>query len=203
MTYPFTLVPLEFAYDALEPNIDAWTMELHHSKHLQAFVDNLNNTLKDYPEFHSWTIEELLCKLTELPEKIQTPVRNFAGGIFNHNFYFKMLTPKQEALKDGTLKTAIEAVWGGVDTFLTDFKAAGMSVFGSGWAYLVADKNGKLSIYRTPNQDTPIPANLITILILDVWEHAYYLKNQNRRAEYIDYFFNVIDWQKAQRNFEF
>jgi len=114
-----------------------------------------------------------------------------------------MLTPKQEALKDGTLKTAIEAVWGGVDTFLTDFKAAGMSVFGSGWAYLVADKNGKLSIYRTPNQDTPIPANLITILILDVWEHAYYLKNQNRRAEYIDYFFNVIDWQKAQRNFEF
>jgi len=202
MTYPFTLIQLPYSYDSMEPHIDAKTMELHHSKHLQTFVDSLNNTLKDYPEYHDWTLHRLLCDLEQLPAQIQTPVRNFAGGVYNHNFYFEMLTPNQKLLADGALKTAITEVWGGVDAFLADFKAAGLSVFGSGWAYLVADAAGKLSIYKTPNQDTFIPAGLKGILILDVWEHAYYLLRQNRRAEYIDNFFALINWERAQKLYD-
>ena len=201
MSYKFQLKPLPYAYDALEPFIDAKTMEIHHSKHLQAYVDNLNAALEKYPDFQSWPLEKLLKNLDQLPADIQTPVRNNGGGVYNHDLFFTLMTPDSKPLKDGALKSAIQAEWGSVEELLAQMKAAGLSVFGSGWSILVSDQNGKLSIFKTPNQDTPIPANLNTVLNLDVWEHAYYLLRQNRRAEYIDAWMNVINWEKAEENY--
>jgi len=201
MTYKFELVPLAYAYNALEPYVDTRTMELHHGAHLKTFVDNLNNALAGHPELHNWSLERLLYRLNELPADLQTVVRNMAGGVYNHNMYFEGMAPYAKPLCDGDLKTAIEKVWGSFEEFLAAYKAAGLSVFGSGWAYLVADNAGNLSIYKTPNQDTPIPSNLTIVVIMDVWEHAYYLLRQNRRAEYIDNWFNVINWEKAEERY--
>ena len=201
MHYKFTLQPLPYPYDALEPFIDAKTMEIHHSKHVQTYVDNLNKALENHPEFHNWSLEKLLYNLDKLPQEIQAPVRNSGGGVYNHNLYFNIMTKGGKPLANGPLKAEIEKVWGSVDEFLAQIKAAGLSVFGSGWAWLVADSEGRLSIYKTPNQDTQIPANLTPVINLDVWEHAYYLKVQNRRAEYIDNWFNVIDWEAAEKNY--
>ncbi|MCL2854212.1 MAG: superoxide dismutase [Defluviitaleaceae bacterium] len=198
MNYKFKLKPLPYAYDALEPFIDAKTMEIHHGKHLQAYVDNLNAALEKYPELQNWPLEKLLGNLEQLPEDIRAAVRNNGGGVYNHDLFFAYMAPGGKPLNDGALKAAIESEWGSVDEFLAQMKAAGLSVFGSGWAWLVSDANGKLSIFKTPNQDTPIPANLHPVLNLDVWEHAYYLLRQNRRAEYIDNWFNVINWEKAE-----
>ena len=202
MNYPFTLQPLPYAYDALEPYIDAKTMEIHHSKHVQTYVDNLNKALESQPDYQTWPLERLLYNLEQLPREIQAPVRNNGGGVYNHNLYFSIMAPGGRPLAEGTLKAAIDRDFGSVDALLAQLKAAGLSVFGSGWAWLVADNSGRLSIYRSPNQDTQIPANLTPVINLDVWEHAYYLKVQNRRAEYIDNWFNVIDWDAAQRNYE-
>ncbi|MCL2169219.1 MAG: superoxide dismutase [Defluviitaleaceae bacterium] len=201
MTYPFVNQPLPYPLDAMEPHIDTQTMYLHHNKHLQTYVDNLNSTLKNYPEYQSWTLEQLLHDLEALPQVLQTPVRNNAGGVYNHTLYFNSLTPANapKPLKDGALKTAITASWGSLDAFLADFKTAALSVFGSGYTYLVSDTAGALSIFKTPNQDTPIPKNLKPILILDVWEHAYYLLRQNRRADYIDNYFPLINWDTASK----
>jgi len=201
MHYPFKLQPLPYPYDALEPFIDAKTMEIHHSKHVQAYVDNLNKALENQPDYHNWSLEKLLYNLDKLPQEIQAPVRNNAGGVYNHNLYFNIMTKGGKPLADGPLKAAIESVWGSVDELLVQLKAAGLSVFGSGWAWLVSDSDGRLSIYKTPNQDTQIPANLTPVINLDVWEHAYYLKVQNRRAEYIDNWFNVIDCEAAEKNY--
>jgi len=202
MHYPFKLQPLPYAYDAMEPFIDAKTMEIHHSKHVQTYVDNLNKALETQPDYQNWSLERLLYNLDKLPQSIQAPVRNSGGGVYNHNLYFAIMTPGGKALTDGTLKVAIDRDFGSFDEMLAQLKAAGLSVFGSGWAWLVADSQGKLSIFKSPNQDTQIPANLTPVINLDVWEHAYYLKVQNRRAEYIDNFFNVIDWATAQRNYD-
>lgn len=199
--YPFKLKPLPYANDALEPFIDAKTMEIHHDKHLKTYVDNLNKALEGKPEYQGWPLERLLYRLEELPEDIRTAVRNSGGGVYNHDLYFNIMTPGGAALQEGSLKEAINAQWGSVDEFLAQLKAAALSVFGSGWAWLVADNTGKLSIYKTPNQDTQIPANLTPVINLDVWEHAYYLKVQNRRADYIDNWFNVINWEAAQGNY--
>jgi len=201
MHYPFKLQPLPYSYDALEPFIDAKTMEIHHSKHVQTYVDNLNKALENQPDYQSWPLERLLYNLDKLPQEIQAPVRNNGGGVYNHNLYFNIMAPGGKPLSNGPLKDGIERVWGSVDEFLKQLKAAGLSVFGSGWAWLVADSTGKLSIFKTPNQDTQIPANLTPVLNLDVWEHAYYLKVQNRRAEYIDNWFNVINWEAAEQNY--
>ncbi|MCL2754063.1 MAG: superoxide dismutase [Defluviitaleaceae bacterium] len=201
MTYPFELIPLPYAHDALEPLIDTRTMELHHGAHLKTFVDNLNNTLAGHPSLHGQTVEELLLNLEKLPQEIQTPVRNFAGGVYNHNMYFAGMAPNAAPLADGELKVAIEKAFGSVEEFLAQYKVAGLSVFGSGWAYLVSDADGNLSIFKTPNQDTPIPAGLTLVVIMDVWEHAYYLLRQNRRAEYIDNWFKVINWQIAETRY--
>ncbi|MCL2573413.1 MAG: superoxide dismutase [Defluviitaleaceae bacterium] len=200
--YPFKLQPLPYAYDALEPYIDAKTMEIHHSKHVQTYIDNLNKALENQPDYQKWSLERLLYNLEKLPQEIQAPVRNSGGGVYNHNLYFAIMTPNGKPLADGTLKTAIEKDFGSLDALKEQLKAAGLSVFGSGWAWLVADDEGRLSIYKTPNQDTQIPANLTPVINLDVWEHAYYLKVQNRRAEYIDNWFNVIDWDAAQKNYD-
>ena len=201
MNYPFELKPLPYAYDALEPFIDAKTMEIHHGKHLQAYVDNVNKALESYPDYQGWSLEKLLYNLEKLPQEIQMPVRNNGGGVYNHNLFFDIMVKDGKPLADGALKTAIEEVWGSLDGLLAELKAAGLSVFGSGWAWLVADGVGRLSIYKTPNQDTQIPANLTPVINLDVWEHAYYLLRQNRRAEYIDNWFNVINWEKAEENY--
>ena len=202
MHYPFTLLPLPYAHNALEPYIDEQTMHIHHGKHLQTYVDNLNKALEPHQNLHDWPLERLLYNLDKLPAAIQTPVRNAGGGVYNHNLYFSVMGPAGKPLADGTLKTAITRDFGSMDEFLQQLKAAGLAVFGSGWAWLVADNAGKLSIYKTPNQETQIGDNLTPIMILDTWEHAYYLKSQNRRAEHIDNWFNVINWQAAQANYD-
>ena len=202
MNYPFTLQPLPYAHDALEPFIDAKTMEIHHSKHVQTYVDNLNKALESHPDYQTWPLERLLYNLEQLPQEIQAPVRNNGGGVYNHNLYFSIIVPGGRVLPEGTLKTAVERDFGSLDALLAQLKAAGLSVFGSGWAWLVSDNTGRLSIYKSPNQDTQIPANLTPVINLDVWEHAYYLKVQNRRAEYIDNWFNVIDWDAARKNYD-
>jgi len=201
MHYPFTLVPLPYAYDALEPFIDAKTVEIHHNKHLQTYVDNLNKALENHPDYHSWPLERLLYNLDKLPQEIQTAVRNNGGGVYNHNLYFGGMAKGGVPLADGPLKDAINKVWGSFDDMKAQLKAAGLSVFGSGWAWIVSDYLGNLSIFKTANQDTQIPAGLTAVLILDVWEHAYYLKVQNRRADYIDNWFNVVDWAASEKNY--
>jgi len=202
MAYPFQLLPLPYAYDALEPFIDAKTMEIHHSKHVQTYVDNLNKALENQPDYQNWPLERLLYNLDKLPQEMQAPVRNSGGGVYNHNLYFAIMARGGKPMAEGTLKTAINRDFGSLDELLAQLKTAGLSVFGSGWAWLVADSQGRLSIFKSPNQDTQIPVNLTPVINLDVWEHAYYLKVQNRRAEYIDNFFHVIDWEAAQRNYD-
>ena len=202
MIYPFELKPLNYAYDALEPFIDAATMELHHSKHLNTYITNLNNALEGQPTFHDWTLEKLISNLDKLPEHIATIVRNNGGGVYNHNLFFDLLAKDITFPTSGPLYEAIVAAFGTVEKFKEEFKAAGLSVFGSGWAWLVANKQGKLMIVKTPNQDVPNLEEFTPIINLDVWEHAYYLKHQNRRPEYIDSFLNVINWQQAEVNFK-
>jgi len=198
MTYPFTLQALNYAYDALEPHIDAATMELHHSKHLNTYVTNLNGALEAHPQFHDWTIEKLVSNLDQLPEQISTVVRNNGGGVYNHNLFFDLLKKDVPVPTSGSLFDAIIASFGSVDQFKADMKAAGLGQFGSGWAWLVTDNAGKLVIVKTANQDVPNLSEFTPVLNLDVWEHAYYLKHQNRRPEYIDSFFNVVDWAKVE-----
>jgi len=196
-TYPFELKPLAYDYNALEPYIDEATMHLHHDKHLLAYVNNLNAALENYPELHNKTLEELLSNIHALPNEIQTKVRNNGGGVFNHNLYFDLMAPNSPKKPVGKLAEAIDATFGSFEKFKETFKKAAMDRFGSGWAWLVADKDNKLMILSTPNQDVPLNLEVKPILAIDVWEHAYYLKYQNRRAEYIDNFFEVINWEKA------
>ncbi|MCL1991009.1 MAG: superoxide dismutase [Defluviitaleaceae bacterium] len=201
MAYPFELKPLNYSYEALEPFIDAATMELHHSKHLNTYVTTLNGALENHPELHGLEVEELLAKLNELPEAIRPAVRNHGGGTYNHNFFFDLLKKDVAEPTSGPLYDAIIAAFGSFDQFKADFKQAGLTQFGSGWAWLVTDATGSLSLLKTPNQDTPIPEGVTPVIGVDVWEHAYYLKCQNRRPEYIDNFFNVVDWNKAEANY--
>ncbi len=189
-TYPFELAPLPYTYDALEPYIDEGTMHYHHDKHLKTYVDNLNNALKDHSEFHSWTLEELLKNLDKLPETIRQAVRNNGGGVYNHDLYFAMMAPAGQ-----TIPAEIAEVFGGEAEWKKQMKAAATGQFGSGFAWLVRDEAGKLSIKALPNQDNPLSISLFPILPLDVWEHAYYLKYQNLRADYIDAWFNVVNWE--------
>ena len=200
-SYPFELLALPYAHDYLEPYIDKQTMEIHHGKHVQAYVDNLNNALKDHIGYHSWSLEKLLFNLSSLPQALQGPVRNNGGGVFNHNFFFAIMTKDGSPLKDGPLKQAIDRDFSSIENLQSELKQAGLTQFGSGWAWLLSDKEGNLSVAKTPNQDTKIDTNLTPILNLDVWEHAYYLLRQNRRPEYIDNWFKVINWQVAEENY--
>lgn len=198
-TYPFSLIPLKFEYNALEPYIDEKTMELHHDKHLKTYIDNLNNILKDYTEFHSWYLPTIICNIHSLPENIQTKKKNNAGGVYNHNLFFSLLTNDNSKNKPSSfMESIIEKDIGSYDLFKEKFKESALQVFGSGYAWLVINRNGKLQIITTKNQDCPLSMNLYPILLIDVWEHAYYLKYNNRRAEYIDNFFNVIDWSEVE-----
>jgi Fe-Mn family superoxide dismutase len=195
--YPFTLKPLPYDYNALEPFIDEKTMHLHHDKHLKTYVDNLNAALKGYPELQTWSLEKLLKNVNWLPEDIKTPVKNNGGGVYNHEFYFSIMSEDRDTQPSQELLLLLERDFGGLDEFKAQFKKAALGVFGSGYAWLALDKGGKLVIKTTANQDTLIPLELYPVMIIDVWEHAYYLKNYNVRADYIDNWFNVVDWRKV------
>lgn len=197
--YPFKNPPLPYAYDALEPFIDAKTMKLHHDRHLQTYINNLNEILKDYPQYQNLTLEQLLIYLDSFPPSIQTSVKNNAGGVFNHVFFFSnMKNPSTERPLNPMLSN-ISASFGSFKDFQKAFTDAALSVFGSGYAWLVLDSFGKLKIITTANQDTPFPMNFCPILNLDVWEHAYYLKHYNVRADYIRDWFAVINWPQVNQ----
>ena len=199
--YPFVNLPLPYAYDALEPFIDAKTMMLHHDRHLQTYIDNLNNALKDRPGLQELSLEQLICNASRMHDDVQSTIRNNAGGVYNHRFYFDLLTNPAKREPQGGLRQAIDSNFGGFSEFREAFKKAALSVFGSGYAWLVCD-NGTLVIVTTPNQNNPLECGMCPILTIDVWEHAYYLKHYNVRADYIEDWFSVVNWEQAQCNFE-
>ena len=193
----FELAPLPYATNALEPHIDTRTMEIHHGKHHQAYVTNLNKALENYPDLQSKSLEELIQSLDSLPEAIRPAVRNNGGGHANHTLFWSLMGPGKGGEPTGELAAAINAAFGSFADFKTKFAAAGVGRFGSGWAWLVVDKGGALSITSTPNQDTPVMEKKTPVLGLDVWEHAYYLNYQNRRPDYIAAWWNVVNWDKV------
>lgn len=198
-TYPFELMPLTYNYSALEPSISKTTLEFHHDKHHAAYVTNLNNALADNREFKKKSIEEILGSLNELPADIAGAVTNNAGGVFNHDFYFEALTAPGSTVPPKKLEDAIVKDFGSFESFLGEFKKAAMAQFGSGWAWLVFDADANLKIVRTANQDTPLKDHLKPLLTIDVWEHAYYLDYQNRRAEYVDAFLKSVNWDVVSK----
>ncbi|OQA79491.1 MAG: Superoxide dismutase (Mn) [Tenericutes bacterium ADurb.Bin239] len=197
----FVLKPLPYAFDALEPYIDAKTMEIHHGKHHAGYVNNLNAALAKEPAYASWNLEKLLTNLDKLPESIRTAVRNNGGGHFNHELFWTLLKVNKGKGPDGKLKADLVATFGSVEAFKDEFATAAKTRFGSGWAFLIVTNDKKLKVLSTPNQDTPLHEGR-PILALDVWEHAYYLKYQNRRPEYVDAFFNVVNWDEVARLYE-
>jgi Fe-Mn family superoxide dismutase len=200
---PFTLPKLPYAYDALEPYIDAQTMQLHHDKHHQAYVDNLNKVVAGEPSLAGLTVDELLQRLETLPAAVRTAVRNQAGGHANHSLLWETLAPAGKGGKPGArLAAALDLAFAGTDAFLTKLQATALGVFGSGWAWLSLDPAGKLSLDPAPNQDSPLSAGRRPLLPVDVWEHAYYLKYQNRRAEYLKAIPNVINWDFVSARYE-
>ncbi|MBD3880156.1 superoxide dismutase [Phormidium tenue FACHB-886] len=198
---PFTLPPLPYDYDALEPHIDAATMQFHHEKHHAAYVNNLNTALQKYPDLQSKSAEDLLRELASLPEDIQAAVRNNGGGHVNHTLFWEIMGPDQGGAPSGAIAEAIDTTFGSFDKFKQQFNEAGSKQFGSGWAWLVKDQQGKLQVISTANQDSPIIAGLTPILGNDVWEHAYYLKYQNRRADYLNAWWNVVNWEEVNRRY--
>ena len=199
--YPFQNTPLPYGYDALEPYIDTKTMHLHHDRHLQAYVDNLNATLKNCPSLQGMSLEQLIKTAYRLPEALCTPITNNAGGVFNHRFYFEGMAPPANQQPHGNLAAAIDRTFRNFSSFKERFKAAALSVFGSGYAWLVCDKRFNLCIVTTANQDTTLTCRLFPILNIDVWEHAYYLKHFNERAKYVDDWFNVVNWSVAEERY--
>lgn len=193
------LAPLPYANEALEPHIDAQTMQIHHDKHHQAYVNNLNAALEKHPEITS-DLESMLKDLSSVPEDIRGAVRNNGGGHWNHSFFWDLMTPGGSSTPVGSLGEAITATFGGLDTLKEKINAAGVGRFGSGWAWLVS-KGGKLEVVSTANQDTPLELGATAVLGVDVWEHAYYLKYQNLRPKYLEAWWNVVNWDKAQANF--
>jgi Fe-Mn family superoxide dismutase len=195
---PFELPPLPYAFDALEPHIDAQTMQIHHDKHHAAYVNNANAALEKYPEFGKKTLEDLLWTINTVPEDIRTVIRNNAGGHSNHSIFWTIMGPGGGGAPQGRVADAIKNNFTTYDSFKEQLQKAGVGQFGSGWAWLVADKSGKLSIKGYPNQDSPYMEGLTPLLGVDVWEHAYYLKYQNRRADYITAWFNTLNWKAVE-----
>lgn len=197
----FELPALPYAYDALEPYIDARTMEIHHTKHHQGYVNKLNAALEKHPELQGVALEDLLRNIASVPEDIRTAVRNNGGGHANHSLFWTIMSPNGGGAPSGDLAAAIDAAFGSFDAFKDAFSQAAATRFGSGWAWLVVDGFGNLKVYSTPNQDSPYMDGFTPILGLDVWEHAYYLKYQNRRAEYIQNWWNVVNWEEVARRY--
>ncbi|MCH8473890.1 MAG: superoxide dismutase [Opitutales bacterium] len=203
----YTLPSLEYDYNALEPHIDATTMEIHHSKHHQTYVDKANAALEAYPALAEKDVDDLIADLSQVPENIRTAVRNNAGGHSNHSFFWKIIGPGKGGSPVGELAGAIDSAFGSFDDFKKEFAAAGANRFGSGWAWLSVKPDGNLCICSTPNQDSPLMKGVVdclgTPLIgIDVWEHAYYLKYQNKRPAYIEAFWNVVNWDKAEELYQ-
>ena len=191
-TYPFKLMPLPYDYDALEPYMDTETLHYHHDKHQKAYVDNLNALLKDYPEYHSWSLEEILTRLDEFPENLRQPVMNNAGGVYNHQLFFNMMhTP----VNDNPMEPYLRESFGSYEKFVESRSDHAMSQFGSGYAWLVINPEDQLEILNTPNQNNPLSNGNIPLLCIDVWEHAYYLKYRNLRKDYVTNWFHLINWE--------
>ena len=204
----FELPKLPYAPNALEPHIDAKTMEIHHGKHHQAYVTNANNALKDQPALANLDVNTLIADLSKVPENIRGAVRNNAGGHSNHSFFWTIMGPGKGGAPKGKLGEAINSTWGGFDKFKEEFAKAAATRFGSGWAWLVVGADKKLSIGSTANQDSPLMGKAVAgiegkpVIGLDVWEHAYYLNYQNRRPDYVTAWWNVVDWDAAEKNYQ-
>jgi Fe-Mn family superoxide dismutase len=196
----FTLPPLPYDFAALEPHIDARTMEIHHGKHHQTYVNNLNAAIEKAPELAKKSLDDLLRNVSSLPEAVRTPIRNNGGGHWNHSMFWQIMAPKAGGEPGGKLGQAITSTFGDFAKFREQFNAAGVGRFGSGWAWLI-NTGGKLSITSTPNQDCPLMEGQKAIMGLDVWEHAYYLKYQNRRPDYIQAWWNVVSWTEIEKRF--
>ncbi|WP_421172276.1 superoxide dismutase [Aeromonas sp. 601115] len=197
-----TLPALNYAYDALEPHIDALTMEIHHSRHHQTYINNLNAALEGAPELAALPVEDLLRRFDTLPATLQGAVRNHGGGHANHSLFWLVMSPQGGGEPGGELALAIERELGGFNAFKQAFTQAALSRFGSGWAWLVVDKAGRLQVESSANQDSPLMHGHTPILGLDVWEHAYYLKYQNKRPDYIAAFYQVVDWPEVARRYQ-
>ena len=197
----FTLPALPYDFAALEPHIDAKTMEIHHGKHHQTYVNNLNAAIEKAPELASKSLEDLMRNVNSLPDAVRTPIRNNGGGHWNHSMFWQIMSAKAGGEPGGNLGAAIKSAFGDFAKFREQFSAAGVGRFGSGWAWLI-NKGGKLSITSTPNQDNPLMEGQTAIMGLDVWEHAYYLKYQNRRPDYINAWWNVVNWKEVEKRFQ-
>ncbi len=199
---PHPLPKLPYSFDALEPHIDAKTMEIHYSKHHQTYTDKLNAALEKHPELFEKSVEELLKNLNDVPEDIRTAVKNHGGGYVNHNIFWETLAKEAPKEPTGELFDILVSKFGSFDKFKEEFSTTALNLFGSGWAWLCIDTNKEVTIKTTQNQDSPLSEDLNPILALDVWEHAYYLKYQNKRADYIQAFWNVINWPLVSKKFE-
>jgi Fe-Mn family superoxide dismutase len=198
----FEVPPLPYDYNALEPYIDTQTMQLHHDKHHAAYVNNLNNALQAHTQLASWTVEDLVRRINEVPESIRTAVRNNAGGHVNHSMFWQIMKPNGGGEPTGELGSAIQQAFGSFDQFKAAFNDAGVKRFGSGWAWLVFDRGGKLQIISTANQDSPLMDGMFPVMGNDVWEHAYYLKYQNRRPDYLAAWWNVVNWDEIAHRYQ-
>ncbi len=198
----YELPPLPYDYNALEPYIDTQTMQLHHDKHHQTYVTNLNNALQGNDQLASMPVDDLMRNISQVPENIRTAVQNNGGGHSNHSMFWTIMKPNGGGQPTGDLANAIQQAFGSFDAFKTAFNDAGTKRFGSGWAWLVLDQSGKLQVISTANQDSPLMSGLYPVMGNDVWEHAYYLKYQNRRAEYLKAWWNVVNWAEVNKRFQ-
>ena len=198
----FELPPLPYDYSALEPYIDTQTMQIHHDKHHQAYVTNVNNALQGHDQLAAMSVDDLLRNIKQVPESIRTAVQNNAGGHSNHSMFWNIMQPNGGGEPTGNLASAIQQAFGSFDAFKTAFNDAGTKRFGSGWAWLVLDTNRKLQVISTANQDSPLMSGMYPVMGNDVWEHAYYLKYQNRRPEYLNAWWNVVNWDAIAHRYE-
>ena len=198
----FTLPDLPYDFNALEPYIDARTMEIHHGKHHQAYIDNLNKALENAPALQGKTLEEIVSDLNSAPEEVRTAIRNHGGGHYNHSLFWRVMTGNGGGQPEGELLEKINSSFGGFDQFKEKFAQAAITRFGSGWGWLSVDSSGGLAVHSTANQDTPLMEGFKPILGIDVWEHAYYLLYQNRRPDYVSNFWNVISWEQVAENLQ-
>lgn len=198
---PFDLPSLPYSYDALEPHIDAKTMQIHYGRHHNAYLNNLNAAALKFPTLKPDTFDDILRNLSKVPAPLQTAIRNHGGGHYNHSLFWKLMAPKAGGQPTGEIAKAITSSFGSFASFKNDFKAAGLSRFGSGWVWLIQGKNGKLQIVTTPNQDNPWMEGFYPILGNDVWEHAYYLRYQNQRDKYLEAWWSVVSWEEVNKRF--
>ncbi len=201
MAYPHALPDLGYSYDALEPHIDSRTMEIHHTKHHNAYTTNLNKALEDQPNLQGYSADQLLLGLTSLPVAVQTAIRNNGGGFHNHSLFWRILAPGGSASPTGELADALDGAFGSFDALKQAVNGAAAARFGSGWGWLVVDPFGKLAVTSSANQDSPLTEGSTPILGVDVWEHAYYLKYQNRRPDYLAAFWNAVNWDVVGENY--